>query len=74
MGEPMRAPAFAFEPTTALTFEQKVTAAYLHFVRGINQQDIAIAMGGVNNGRVNEAVRAIANALGRNTPETEKHP
>jgi hypothetical protein len=46
-------------PETALTLEQKVIAAYLHIVRGINQQDIAIALGGVNSGRVAEAISQI---------------
>lgn len=49
-------------PETALTFEQKIIAAYLHFVRDVNQQDIAVAMGGVNSGRVNEAIKAIEEA------------
>lgn len=47
----------------ALTFEEKITAAYLYYVRGNDQQDIAIAMGGVNMGRVNEACGTIKDAL-----------
>jgi hypothetical protein len=54
------------EPKTALTFEEEITAAFMHYVRGIAQQDIAIMMGGVNGGRVNEACLAIKGALAAN--------
>lgn len=46
----------------SLTFEEKVTAAYLHYAHGVEQQLIAIAMG-VNMGRVNEACLAIKTVL-----------
>ena len=59
------------ERKTALTFEERITAAFMHYVRGIDQQDIAIMMGGVNAGRVNEACRAISIALG-NEPGVNK--
>jgi hypothetical protein len=49
---------------TALTPEEKITAAFMHYVRQIDQQDIAM-MYGVNMGRVNEACRAISVAAGR---------
>lgn len=42
----------------ALTFEERIIAAYLHFVKGIEQNDIAVAFR-VNPGRVAEAVNAI---------------
>jgi hypothetical protein len=48
---------------TDLSFEQAVIAAYLVYVRGLHQNDVAIAMGGVNLGRVNEAVNAIKETL-----------
>jgi len=51
------------EPKTSLTFEEKITCAFMHYVRGIAQQDIAIMMGGVNAGRVNEACLAIRKTL-----------
>lgn len=51
------------EPKTSLTFEEKITCAFMHFVRGISQQDIAIMMGGINIGRVNEACQAIRKTL-----------
>ena len=47
---------------TSLTFEEKITAAYLHYCRGVEQQSIAMAMG-VNIGRVNEACIAIKTVL-----------
>jgi hypothetical protein len=50
------------ERKTALTFEEKITAAFMHYVRLIDQQDIAM-MYGVNMGRVNEACLAIKHAL-----------
>jgi len=50
------------EPKTALTFEERITAAFMHYVRGIAQQDIAIMMGGVNGGRVNRACLVIKEA------------
>jgi len=53
---------------TALTFQEKIIAAYLHYVQGIDQHIIAIAMGGVNHGRVNEACKDIkAAAQSRDT-------
>ena len=61
------------ERKTALTFEEKITAAFMHYVRAIDQQDIAIMMGGVNGGRVNEACKAVSIALG-NEPGVNKLP
>jgi DNA-binding transcriptional regulator LsrR (DeoR family) len=46
---------------TSLTLDERITAAYLHYVQGIEQHVIAIAMG-VNMGRVNEACLAIKRA------------
>ena len=46
------------ERKTSLTSEERITAAFMYFVRKIDQQDIAM-MYGVNIGRVNEACRAI---------------
>ena len=46
------------ERKTALTSEERITAAFMHYVRGIDQQDIAMLYG-VNMGRVNEACRAV---------------
>lgn len=52
------------EAKTALTVEEKIKAAYLHYVRHVSQQDIAVAFE-VNSGRVNEACKALmAAALG----------
>ncbi len=49
---------------TALTFEEKVKAAYLHFYRGIDQHTIAeIVFDGINQGRVNQACTAVERAL-----------
>ena len=47
---------------TALTFEEKVTAAYLHHAQGVDQHVVAMAMG-VNMGRVNEACVAVRRVL-----------
>jgi len=47
---------------TSLTFQEQVTAAFMHYVRGISQQDIAMMMGGVNMARVNDACQAIRRA------------
>jgi len=46
---------------TTLTFEEKLTVAYLHYVRGVEQQDLAVAFA-VNMGRVNEACLTIRRA------------
>ena len=51
---------------TALTFEEKVTAAYLHHAQGVDQHVIAMAMG-VNMGRVNKACVAVRKALTPNS-------
>ena len=45
----------------SLTFEERITAAYLHHVQGVEQQIIAMAMG-VNIGRVSEACAMIKDA------------
>ena len=41
-----------------LTFEEAITAAYLHYVEGVEMQTICIAYH-VNIGRVSEACKAI---------------
>ena len=46
-------------PKTDLTTEERIKCAYLHYVRGISQQDLAVAYE-VNSGRVAEACTAIA--------------
>jgi hypothetical protein len=51
------------ERKTALTQEEMITAAYFHYVRKLDQQDIA-QLYGVNQGRVNEACKVIAEAVG----------
>jgi hypothetical protein len=60
------------ERKTALTFEEKITAAFMHYVRQVDQQDIAM-MYGVNGGRVNEACLAIYKTFNppSGTAETE---
>lgn len=47
----------------ALTFEERIKAAYLHYVLGVEQQAIAAAFE-VNHGRVTEACLAIKAAAG----------
>lgn len=42
----------------ALTKQERIKCAYLHIIRNIAQQDLAIAFE-VNMGRVNEAIAAI---------------
>ena len=59
------------ERKTALTFEEKITAAHLHYVQGIDQHVIAFAMG-VNMGRINEACVTIRKALGHIKPGEEE--
>lgn len=51
------------EPKTALTPDEKIKAAYLHEVMGVDQHILAAAYG-VNPGRVNEALRDIRSAIG----------
>ena len=59
---------------TALTFDERITAAYLHYVQGVEQHVIAMAMG-VNMGRVNEACLAIKRATtSLNAKRTEPAP
>jgi hypothetical protein len=47
---------------TALTFEEKITSAYLHYVHDVDQHIIALCFG-INQGRVNEACITIRDAL-----------
>jgi hypothetical protein len=58
----------AIVPKTTLTPAEKVTAAYLHLVRGVEVQDIGIAFG-VNFGRVSEAISTIKLVVG--WPDTQ---
>lgn len=48
---------------TALTFEEKITVAWAHYVKGYPQHDLA-AIYNVNAGRVAEACTTIRDALG----------
>lgn len=47
---------------TSLTFEEKITAAYLHYVQDVDQHIIALCYG-INQGRINEACTAIRDLL-----------
>lgn len=44
-----------------LTPKERITVAYLHYVRGIYQEDLAAAYD-VNSGRISEACTAIKHA------------
>jgi len=46
---------------TSLTFEEKITVAFMHYVRGLHQQDLAILYC-VNMARVNDACQDIKRA------------
>lgn len=46
------------EYKTALTPEEKIKCAYLHYIRKTPQHDLAIAFE-VNGGRINEACKAV---------------
>lgn len=50
------------ERKTSLTFEEKISVAFMHYVRQIDQQDLAMLYG-VNGGRVNEACLTVKKAL-----------
>lgn len=50
------------EQKTALTFQEKVTAAWAYHVKGIDQHTLA-AIYSVNPGRVAEACKAVEVAL-----------
>jgi hypothetical protein len=52
----------------ALTFEEKITAAWAYYVKGIDQHTLA-AIYSVNPGRISEACKTIATAL-----EPERKP
>ena len=52
---------------TELTPEQKITIAYMHYIRGIQQQDLA-AMYNVNSGRISEACRLVGSAVDMTPP------
>lgn len=54
----------------SLTFEEKITAAHLHYVQGLDQHVVAFAFG-VNPGRVAEACVAVRKALD-GKPEKKK--
>lgn len=54
-------PKTPIEPKAALTPQERIKAAYLHYIRGVTQQDLAVAFE-VNIGRVNEACKAIMEA------------
>jgi hypothetical protein len=54
-----------FDPDNApasLTFEQKITAAWAYHVKGVDQHTLA-SIYGVNQGRIGEACKTVADAL-----------
>ena len=55
---------------TDLTPQERITVAYLHYVRGIMQEDLA-AVFDVNSGRISEACTAIW--YGANHPNRGKN-
>jgi hypothetical protein len=50
------------EYKTALTPKERIKCAYLHIIRGVPVQDLAIAYE-VNTGRISEAISAIEKAI-----------
>lgn len=58
---------------TTLTFEEKITAAHLHYVQGLDQHVIAFAMN-VNSGRVSEACTTVKKALRNGLVAVEPKP
>jgi hypothetical protein len=50
------------ETKTALTFEEKITAAWAYHVKGIDQHTLA-SIYSVNPGRISEACKTIEQAL-----------
>jgi hypothetical protein len=61
------------ERKTALTPEEKITAAFMHFVRQVEVQDIAM-MYGINMGRVSDACRDVGVAVGLRQPRVNVVP
>jgi hypothetical protein len=57
----------------ALTFDEKLACAYLHYVRGIMEMDLAVAFN-VNMGRVSEACTAIKDAVDGDRPYRRRRP
>jgi hypothetical protein len=57
-----------FEAKTSLTPEEKIKAAYLHEIMGVDQHILAAAYG-VNPGRVAEAIKTVRSAIGMNIEE-----
>ena len=66
------------ERKTALTPHEKIIAAFMYYVREVDQQDIAIMLGGVNGGRISDACRDIGILVGLrpgvNALKTERSP
>lgn len=52
-----------FTQKTCLAPEEKIKAAYLHEIFGVDQHTLAAAYG-VNPGRINEAIKEIRIAVG----------
>ena len=66
------------ERKTALTPHEKIIAAFMYYVREIDQQDIALMLG-INDGHVNNACRDIGILVGLRTnvpvkPERPSYP
>jgi hypothetical protein len=55
--------ARGFKPKAALEPHEKLCCAYFHLIRGLSQHDLAGIYGGVNPGRVNDAIKDVARAL-----------
>lgn len=52
-----------FEPKASLSPEEKLKAAYLHEITGLDYQTLTIIFG-VNPGRIADAITAVREAVG----------
>lgn len=52
-----------FEPKASLSPEEKLKAAYLHEIAGLDYQTLTIIFG-VNPGRIADAISAVREAIG----------
>jgi hypothetical protein len=61
------------ETPKRLTFEQKLSAAWAYYVKGVDQHTLA-ALYGVNQGRIATACKAVELALTEPTKGTDAPP
>jgi hypothetical protein len=58
----MSSPGWATEPKKSLTAQEVLMVAYAHLICGVDQAVLSSVFGGINPGRINEAITVVRDA------------